>query len=146
MQNKGSLHVAAVHVKCAASQVRHRTPQLHIPNFGLRSNPTSRFGFSTSHTDGRNLFWLTVTTAQLLGVTIFSNSRVAEAAILVSVCWLCSTKPIPERHKKETSRDLASTFIWGKGCGLFQCDVRYGSTPNNEQFLLYFWNIFHPWL
>lgn len=29
---------------------------LYIPNFGLRPLPTSGFGFSTSHMDGRNLF------------------------------------------------------------------------------------------
>lgn len=28
---------------------------LYIHNFGLRSRPTSEFGFSTSHMDGRNL-------------------------------------------------------------------------------------------
>lgn len=44
---------------------------LYIPNFGLRSHPTFEFWFSTSHTDERNLFWLTITTTQSLGVTMF---------------------------------------------------------------------------
>lgn len=126
--------------------MRRRAPQLHIPNFGLRSNPTSRFGFSTSHTVGRNLFWLTVTTVQLLGVTIFLNSRVAETAILVSICWLCSTKPNPEWHTKETSRDLASTLIWGQRCGIFQCDVMLGMEAHQTtgNFCLIFLTFFLP--
>lgn len=89
-----------------------------IPHLGL--------GFQQATRLDKTSFWLTITTVQLLGVTIFSNSRVAETAILVNVCWLCSTKPIPERHKRETSQDLASTLIWGKRCGISQCDVMLG--------------------
>lgn len=90
-----------------------------IPHLGL--------GFRQATRSNETSFWLTITTVQLLGVTIFSNSRVAETAILVSVCWLCPTKPILERQKKETSRYLASTLIWGQHCGSFQCDVRLGT-------------------
>lgn len=44
------------HVKSASSRVRRTALQLYIPNFGLRSHPTSRLGFSTSHMDGGNFF------------------------------------------------------------------------------------------
>lgn len=45
-----------IHVEKHIIRVRHMALLLYIPNFGLRSHPTSEFGFSTSHMDGRNLF------------------------------------------------------------------------------------------
>lgn len=98
-KNQTCIHNATAHVKSASSEWGARLLSCTflilvwglIPHLGL--------GFQQATETDATSFWLTVTAAQLLGVTMFSNSPVAEAAILARVFWLCTAELIPEKHK-----------------------------------------------
>lgn len=98
-KNQTCIHSATAHVKSASSEWGARLLSCTflilvwglIPHLGL--------GFQQATETDATSFWLTVTAAQLLGVTMFSNSPVAEAAILARVFWLCTAELIPEKHK-----------------------------------------------
>lgn len=68
--------------------------------------PLLGLGFQQATWTDATLFLLTVITTQLLGVTMFSNSPAAEAAILARVSWLYSTKLIKHKKTKKTKTTL----------------------------------------
>lgn len=76
-------------------------PLLYIPNFGLRSHPTSGFGFATSRTDGRNLFLGHHHHSTIAGCDDVLTPQRQKQLFWRALRGCYCTMLIPEQHKKK---------------------------------------------
>lgn len=106
-------------------RARHTAPLLYIPNFGLRSHPTSGFGFATSRTDGRNLFLGHHHHNTIAGCDDVPAPQRQKQLFWRALPGCYCTKPIPEQHKKNHhSGRKRVNFNVNLGVDAFLCGVR----------------------